>query len=59
MEKLLVKDQHGKCELPEDTRDQVQDAFHALTSEQIDRYYRARKVFFISKTQTFEYEDVA
>jgi hypothetical protein len=41
--------------------EQAQEAFEKLSVDQIDRYYRALKVFFIPKTaeteETFEFED--
>ena len=58
MEKLLVKDRHGKVpEMPENMRASVQEAKDALSTAQYDRYCRAKKVWFVSKTKTFEFED--
>lgn len=69
MDKLLVKDRpRGKDLLSRDeskeidpTLEPAQKAFDSLTSDQIDRYYRARKVFYVPKKddedETFEFED--
>ena len=53
MEKVLARDSRGATSARED----VLQAREALTSGQLDRFWRAVKVWFIPETKTFEYED--
>ena len=53
MEKVLARDSRGETS----TREDVREARADLSHEQLDRYWRAVKVWFHPSTKTFEYED--
>ncbi len=58
MTRILVKARDDRtADISGDLKDTVQKALWSLSSEQLDRYYRANKVWYNTKTKTFEFED--
>lgn len=58
MDKFLVKDLGGRKDLPQNSVGQLVNLLIAgMSEEQLDRFYRARQVFFIPQTSSFEFED--
>lgn len=53
MERVLARDSRGETSSREDVRAARAD----LTPEQLDRFWRASKVWFLPEIKSFEYED--
>jgi hypothetical protein len=57
--KFLIKNKHGHTDpVSDDVESTVIKERKKLTASQLDRYYRATKVWFHADTATFEFEDV-
>lgn len=56
--KFLIRNKHGHVDhVSHDVESTVASARKKLSTEQLDRYYRATKVWFHADTSTFEFED--
>jgi len=53
MERILARDARGETAVSQEVR----EALARLSLAQLDRFFRARKVWFNKKTNSFEFED--
>lgn len=54
MERILARDSRGETS----SLDEVREARKTLTTAQLDRYWRAQRVWYTPETKQFEYEDL-
>lgn len=56
MKRFLIKPPESES-LPASVQERIRVAVSRLTSSQLDRYYRATKVWYNTQTEKFEFED--